>query len=66
VFGDGGPEKAAKDMNVPYLGSLPLSPEIAQSGDDGRPFVSISGNGVVDAFEDITEKIVRSVKETKR
>jgi len=66
VFGEGGPEKAAKDMNVPYLGSLPLSPEIAKSGDDGRPFVAFPGNGIADAFEDITEKIVKSLKENKR
>jgi ATP-binding protein involved in chromosome partitioning len=66
VFGDGGPEKAAKDMNVPFLGSLPLSPGIAKSGDDGRPFMSSPGDGVFRAFEEITEKIVSSIKEKKR
>lgn len=66
VFGDGGPEKAAKDMNVPYLGRLPLSPSIAKSGDDGRPFMSSSGDGISSAFEEITDKIVSSVKEKKR
>ena len=64
VFGDGGPEKAARDMNVPYLGILPLSPAIAKSGDDGKPFVDFPGTVVADAFEGITEMIVKSVNES--
>ncbi|MGQ9588149.1 MAG: P-loop NTPase [Thermoplasmata archaeon] len=67
VFGDGGPEKAARDMNVPFLGSLPLSPEVSKSGDEGRPFVVSSMNdGVARVFEDITEKIVNSIERTRR
>jgi len=66
VFGEGGPEKAAREMNVPFLGSLPLSPGIARSGDDGRPFMSSPGDGVSNAFEEITNKIVSSINETKR
>jgi ATP-binding protein involved in chromosome partitioning len=62
VFGDGGPEKAAKDMNVPLLGSLPLSPEIARSGDEGRPFVSSSADGHSKSFEEITERIIDSIE----
>jgi len=65
VFGDGGPEKTAKEMRVPYLGSMPLSPDIARSGDDGRPFVAVPGTGVADGFADITDKIIKFVKEPK-
>jgi ATP-binding protein involved in chromosome partitioning len=66
VFGDGGPQKAAREMNVPFLGSLPLSPGIARGGDDGRPFMSSPVDGVYDAFEGITERIVSSIKKEKR
>ncbi len=66
VFGDGGPEKAAREMSVPYLGRLPLSPEISRSGDDGRPFVSAQGNGAAKVFESIADKIVSSVETAKR
>ena len=66
IFGDGGPQRAATDMDVPYLGCLPLSPGIARSGDDGRPFMSSPSDGVYDVFEGITEKIISSIKETKR
>jgi ATP-binding protein involved in chromosome partitioning len=62
VFGDGGPEKAADDMAVPLLGSLPLSQEIAKSGDDGRPFVATENNGVTRKFEEITERIINSIE----
>jgi len=62
VFGDGGPEKAAKDMAVPLLGSLPLSPEIARSGDDGRPFAASANNGVARTFEEIADRIMNSIE----
>jgi len=39
LFGKGGGENAAKDLGVPFLGSIPLDPAMVQSGDEGRPFV---------------------------
>jgi Mrp family chromosome partitioning ATPase len=62
VFGDGGPEKAATDMAVPLLGSLPLSLEIARSGDDGRPFAASTNNGVARTFEGIADRIMNSME----
>jgi ATP-binding protein involved in chromosome partitioning len=62
VFGNGGPEKAAKDMAVPLLGSLPLSPEIARSGDDGKPFVASTNNSVARTFEEIADRIMNSIE----
>ncbi len=37
VFGQGGGERTAREMDVPFLGELPLVPEIRQGGDSGRP-----------------------------
>ncbi len=39
LFKTGGGEKAAKEMNVPFLGKIPFEPEIVTSGDEGKPFV---------------------------
>jgi ATP-binding protein involved in chromosome partitioning len=39
LFKTGGGEKAAKAMNVPFLGRIPFEPEIVSSGDEGKPFV---------------------------
>jgi Mrp family chromosome partitioning ATPase len=61
MFEDGGVAKAAKDLSIPLLGKLPLSPAIAKSGDDGKPFAS-GTNGVAKAFEEITDKIIERVE----
>ena len=39
IFKTGGGERMAHDMNVPFLGRIPLDPAIDDAGDDGRPFV---------------------------
>jgi ATP-binding protein involved in chromosome partitioning len=39
LFGIGGGEKAAKELNVPYLGSIPIDPEMRIAGDEGKPFI---------------------------
>ena len=39
VFKSGGGEIMAKEMKVPFLGRIPIDPQIVQSCDDGRPFV---------------------------
>ncbi|MCQ2788820.1 MAG: Mrp/NBP35 family ATP-binding protein [bacterium] len=39
IFNIGGGEKMAKEMDVPFLGKIPMEIEIAQSGDSGKPFI---------------------------
>ena len=39
LFGIGGGEKSAQDLNVPFLGRIPIEPEMVKSGDSGQPFV---------------------------
>jgi ATP-binding protein involved in chromosome partitioning len=39
VFKSGGGELMAGQMHVPFLGRIPIEPQIAQSCDSGRPFV---------------------------
>lgn len=39
LFKTGGGEKLAMEMNVPFLGRIPLDPQIVASGDAGQPFV---------------------------
>lgn len=62
VFGDGVAEKAARELSVPYLGKLPLSLDVSRSGDDGRPFVLSSENGVSKRFEEIADKVLGTVE----
>jgi ATP-binding protein involved in chromosome partitioning len=39
LFGQGGGKKAAEDLRVPYLGAIPLDPEMVKAGDEGRPYI---------------------------
>ncbi len=57
LFKVGGGEKAAKEMRVPFLGRIPLDPEMVVSSDDGVPFVSKHGDSkVAESFRKISEK----------
>jgi ATP-binding protein involved in chromosome partitioning len=42
VFGEGGGRRTAEELAVPFLGELPLVPEIRKGGDSGRP-AALSG-----------------------
>jgi ATP-binding protein involved in chromosome partitioning len=39
LFSKGGGKKAAEDLGVPYLGAIPLDPEMVKAGDEGRPYI---------------------------
>jgi ATP-binding protein involved in chromosome partitioning len=39
LFSRGGGKKAAEDLGVPYLGAIPLDPEMVKAGDEGRPYI---------------------------
>ena len=39
VFKSGGGEAMAKEMSVPFLGRIPIDPQIVGTSDEGKPFV---------------------------
>lgn len=39
IFGAGGGRTMAEEMRVPYLGAIPIEPEVVLSGDAGTPIV---------------------------
>ena len=39
IFGLGGGEKLAKELDVPFLGGIPIDPRIRIGGDKGKPIV---------------------------
>ena len=51
IFGSGGGREAAERLGLPFLGELPLSAAIRQSGDEGRaepdPLFATIGEGLV-------------------
>ncbi len=42
ILPEGGGRKIASDMNVPFLGAIPMDPNIAHSGDSGKVFIGHS------------------------
>ncbi|MEM1583402.1 MAG: Mrp/NBP35 family ATP-binding protein [Nitrososphaerota archaeon] len=62
IFGSGNVDKACKELNIPYLGEIPLAPEIRESGDLGRPIVIREPDSpATKAFLEISEKIAARV-----
>lgn len=39
LFGTEGGKKAAADLNVPFLGQVPIEPDLVTFGDSGKPFI---------------------------
>jgi len=39
IFNKGGAEKMARDMQVPYLGAIPLDKDIVSASDQGKPYI---------------------------
>jgi ATP-binding protein involved in chromosome partitioning len=62
IFRTGGGLKASKDLNIPFLGSVPIDPKIVLTGDKGEPFlVNNSSTETGKAFSKIVKKIEKSV-----
>jgi len=58
VFGSGGGEKVARDMDVPFLGSIPLDSRISTMADAGTPFIVMEPDSpAAEAFKKIVERI---------
>jgi ATP-binding protein involved in chromosome partitioning len=63
IFSHGGAEAAAKELDVPFLGGIPLNAEIRVHGDSGDPeFTFTQGNeGVRDAVQSVVEAMAGQV-----
>jgi ATP-binding protein involved in chromosome partitioning len=63
IFRIGGGQKIAGDMSVPFLGSIPIDPEICEDSDNGRPFIIEHADSPASkAFAEIVEKIEEHLK----
>ena len=59
IFREGGGKKLAEQMKVPFLGSVPIDPAIAEAGDKGTPFVRAFANSEsAKEFAKIVEPII--------
>jgi ATP-binding protein involved in chromosome partitioning len=57
IFKEGGGEKMALDLGVPYLGAIPLDPDVVAGGDAGEPVLVQSRNSpAAQAFTKIADR----------
>jgi len=66
VFKRGGGEILAKEMGVPFLGRIPIDPQIVGGGDEGKPFVyQHRETGSAEAFIRAINPILRLQERSK-
>jgi ATP-binding protein involved in chromosome partitioning len=62
IFSYGGGRKAAEEWGIPFLGEIPLNPDIRVGGDSGTPItVSQPGSPVAKAFTDAAQQVAARV-----
>jgi len=61
IFGKAGARYLASDLDVPFLGELPLVQSIREAGDIGRPAAMQENTAVADALTKVTREVVQQV-----
>ncbi|WP_298892961.1 Mrp/NBP35 family ATP-binding protein [uncultured Psychroserpens sp.] len=61
IFGKEGAQNLAEDLNVRFLGELPLVQSIREAGDVGRPAALQTATPLEQAFEKLTQNVVEEV-----
>jgi len=61
IFGQEGAKNLAADLNVPFLGEVPIVQSIREAGDFGRPAAMQSDSLVAKIFTEITRNVVQEV-----
>ena len=61
VFSSGGGRRTAEQMQVPFLGELPLDPKVRMGGDSGRPIALRPGEG--ESFLELARNTAGRVQE---
>jgi ATP-binding protein involved in chromosome partitioning len=59
IFGNAGAKNLAEDLEVPFLGEIPLIQSIREAGDSGRPAALQTATAIEEAFDQITKNVVR-------
>ncbi len=59
IFGQEGARNLAEDLNVPFLGEVPIVQSIREAGDYGRPAALQTASVIETVFETITRNVVQ-------
>ncbi len=67
IFGKGGGKRAAEELGVPFLGSVPIDPAICEAGDIGIPAILTAGESVYSrAFSHIAGQVAARISTLTR
>ncbi|MBR9913340.1 MAG: Mrp/NBP35 family ATP-binding protein [Algicola sp.] len=61
IFGKAGANNLASDLDVPFLGEIPLVQSIREAGDVGRPAALQTATPLEKSFEELTRNVVEEV-----
>lgn len=61
IFGNGGGKTMSNEIDVPFLGEVPIYMDIREGGDNGKPAVMVNDSPVQKAFFQIGEKVARQI-----
>ncbi len=61
IFGKGGGRKLSEELDIPFLGEIPLVKSISDSGDAGAPIILQENNPMAAAFFDMAERVAQQV-----
>jgi ATP-binding protein involved in chromosome partitioning len=63
LFGKGGGRKIAEELNIPFLGAIPLDIEMRKAGDEGRPFIIRRGDSPTwKSVDNVMESLIKIVE----
>ena len=66
IFGSGGGEELAAELEVPLLAKIPLVPTLREGGDDGRPIAAVAPDSEAGrAFHALAEQIATTLRPKK-
>ncbi len=67
IFKSGGGRKMAEETGVPFLGSIPIDPEVGVDADRGLPFmIAHEDSAAAKAFKEIVEKVENYLKQREQ
>jgi ATP-binding protein involved in chromosome partitioning len=66
IFGEGGGRRFADEVEMPYLGEIPLDPSVRQGGDEGTPIVLDEESETGDAFRQFVGRAADNVGIVRR
>ena len=67
IFGQGGGHALSDELDLPFLGEIPLDPAVCAGGDAGKPiFLSHPESELAEVFRQISHKMTDQISQLAR